>query len=347
MTNSIDNHEKSGQITKCSVCRSYTTYIDKTNPRWRYEPSGKPICGKCYARAMWKKRIPVGVRCDRCKSSKTSASRYGQPRWVRTSRGGYLCWSCHIVRNNTGRIFSHERKKNISMAIRRALASGAIMGPRVYTMDETVFDTITEESSYWIGNLMADGNIYTGKTGNPRIALTVAERDRKHLVKFTKFLKCSNRIMPKITKVNGKAWVQYTLRFSSKRTANALMTYGVTAKKSLTATVIGLENIRHFWRGVIDGDGYFKNRDGRDGDKIIVVGSYSLMVQLRDFITRNIPSSKITIKQDERIYRLYVYGYTARMLAELLYSNSLVALDRKLTKAQRMFSHTNISFFST
>jgi DNA-binding transcriptional regulator WhiA len=204
-------------------------------------------------------------RCDRCKRSKTSVSRYGQPRWVSMGRGGYLCWSCHIVRNNTGRIFSHERKKNISMAIRRALDSGAIMGPKVHTVNEAVFDTITEESAYWLGFLMADGNINTGKTGNPRIALTLAERDREHLVKFRKFLNCSNQILLKIVKVNEKTWNQYTLRFSSKNIADRLNEFGITKRKSLTAKSIGLEDNKHFWRGVLDGDGYIKNRDGRWG----------------------------------------------------------------------------------
>jgi DNA-binding transcriptional regulator WhiA len=69
------------------------------------------------------------------------------------------------------------------------------MGPKVYTVNEAVFDTITEESAYWLGFLMADGSINTGKTGNPRIALTLAERDREHLVKFRKFLNCSNQIL--------------------------------------------------------------------------------------------------------------------------------------------------------
>jgi hypothetical protein len=112
---------------------------------------------------------------------------------------------------------------------------------------------------------MADGNIYTGKTGNPRIALTVAARDREHLAKFRRFLNCSNQILLKIAKVNGKVWNQYTLRFSSKKLADKLIGFGVTARKSLTAKAIGLEDNKHFWRGVLDVDGYIKNRDGKDG----------------------------------------------------------------------------------
>ena len=109
---------------------------------------------------------------------------------------------------------------------------------------------------------MADGNIYTGKTGNPRISLTVAARDWQHLFKFRKFLNCSNQISLKTSKLNGRTWIQYTLRFISKSIADRLIELGVTPRKSLTARVIGLENNRHFWRGVLDGDGYIKNKDG-------------------------------------------------------------------------------------
>jgi hypothetical protein len=205
------------------------------------------------------------------------------------------------------------------------------MGPKVHTMDESVFDAITEQSAYWIGNLMADGN--------PRIALTLAERDREHLVKFRKFLNCSNDISPKKSRLKGKIWKQFTLRFTSKRLAGKLIAFGVTHRKSLTAKVIGLEGNKHFWRGVLDGDGHIKNKDGKDGDKVIVTGSNYLVRQFKDFIKHNIAGSVVRVKQEKKYYRLYIYSYTARKLLELLYADCHIALDCKLAKARRMFSY--------
>jgi hypothetical protein len=210
------------------------------------------------------------------------------------------------------------------------------MGPKVHTIDETIFDIITEPSAYWAGNLMADGNIYTGKTGNPRISLTLAARDHDHLVKFGTFVNCSNPILIKISKVNGKIWKQYTLRFSSKRIAGNLIGFGVTARKSLTAKVIGLQDNKPFWRGVLDGDGYIKNRDGKEGDRVVISGSHDLMCQFMIFIETNIPNARTRLIADRKIYRLTLYYYTARKIVGLLYENCVVALDRKLEDARRM-----------
>ena len=337
------NEENSDQIKKCSRCSNPRTYVDKTKwgvrPHKRYDSSGKPICGRCYARANWKERLlPNGVACDVCKAIETTKTKYGTPRWAknRDREGGYLCWSCYITKNNTGRILSPIGRKNLSNGIRQALDAGAIMGPKVHTMDETVFDTITEPSAYWIGDLMADGNVNTGRTGNPRISLTIGARDREHLVKFRKFLNCSNPILIKISKVRGKVRKQYTLRFSSKRIAENLIGFGVTARKSLTVKVIGLQDNRHFWRGVVDGDGHIKNRDGKDGDRVVVLGSHDLMCQFITFIENNIPNASTRLIADHKIFRLILYSYTARKIVRLLYENCVVALDRKLEQARRM-----------
>jgi hypothetical protein len=50
------------------------------------------------------------------------------------------------------------------------------------------------------------------------------------------------------------------------------------------------------------------------------------MQQFKDFIKHKIPNSVLKIIGS-------VYGHTARMLAELPYTNSSIALDLKLAKA--------------
>lgn len=73
-----------------------------------------------------------------------------------------------------------------------------------YFLLDSIFDTITEESAYWMGMLMADGWIFKEKTGNLRIAITLAEEDYIHLVKFSRFLKSTYPILRKTIKRHDK-----------------------------------------------------------------------------------------------------------------------------------------------
>jgi hypothetical protein len=184
---------------------------------------------------------------------------------------------------------------------------------------------------------MSDGNISSEKTGNPRISLTFANVDYLQLVKFSKFLKCTTPIRPKRKKYHGIIVIQYYLRFTSKHIAEILVTHGIVPRKSLIARVIGLENNPHFWRGVFDGDGYFKNKDGKDGDRMVLTGSNDLCAQFEEFIEKNIPNARVTIRTVLRYSKLYIYSDTARAVSRLLYSDCKIALNRKLVKARKMF----------
>jgi len=101
--------------------------------------------------------------------------------------------------------------------------------------------------------------------------------------------------------------------------------------------VIVLENDSNFWRGVIDGDGWIGPRNGMDGDRITLTGSCDLLNQFKTFIEKSIAKSTVRIKQEGRYYRLYIYSYTARAVAKLLYHGCSITVERKLSKAQQMY----------
>jgi hypothetical protein len=86
-------------------------------------------------------------------------------------------------------------RENVGRGIHMALENGRIFGKKKYSLLDSIFDTVTEQSAYWMGMLMADGWIFKEKTGNPRIAITLAEKDYAHLVKFSRFLKSTYPIL--------------------------------------------------------------------------------------------------------------------------------------------------------
>jgi hypothetical protein len=109
-TNTETHNGKSRSIKKCSTCGG-STYNEKTKwgtyEHW-YGTSDCPICKRCFNRSIWQKRfVPLDVKCDRCQGTETIRTKYGTSQWVknREREGGYLCWSCYIVKRNTGKYF--------------------------------------------------------------------------------------------------------------------------------------------------------------------------------------------------------------------------------------------------
>jgi intein-encoded DNA endonuclease-like protein len=142
---------------------------------------------------------------------------------------------------------------------------------RKCTLNELAFDCITEESAYWIGFLMADGSIIERTANSTQVALVLHDKDRSHIEKFKQFLGSSHAIIP----IEKPPTNRFAVR--SKYLADALSRYGVLPKKTHTTKVIGLENNRDFWRGVVDGDGYIGFHKGKA--RIDLVGSETLLSQ--------------------------------------------------------------------
>jgi hypothetical protein len=138
---------------------------------------------------------------------------------------------------------------------------------RKYKVDETFFDNIdSEEKAYWLGFLTADGNIK--KTA---IQLHISRKDREHLLKFIKALRSEHPVYDRIATTKGKQHKVCGVNIGSVMLSDAIQKLGVKPRKSLTVKPCMLltpDLVRHYWRGVIDGDGCLSRGKNRQPNSI-------------------------------------------------------------------------------
>jgi hypothetical protein len=213
---------------------------------------------------------------------------------------------------------------------------------RKRTLNEMAFDLRTEHCDYWIGFLMADGNI-SYKKGIPIIALHIRSSDLAHLLKFREFVGSSHTVGNYLNKIRGNT--SCSISFSSERLANVLGKYGVVPRKCFNAQVKGgLEYSRHLWRGLIDGDGSlgycernYLNGSVRSVPYINITGSKHICSQFKTFLEKEIgepmPPRSFFYRNS---YGYVIYDHRAIKAIKLLYDGCTIALNRNLKKAFEM-----------
>jgi hypothetical protein len=202
--------------------------------------------------------------------------------------------SLGIKRGNIGYHPTRETRNRMSLAhLGIKLSPHHKLKMRTCSLNESTFDVLTEGSLYWTGFLMSDGNI-SYKKGIPIIALHLKDIDLPHLLKFRDFVGSSHKVGNYVNKERGNA--SNSISFASESMANALAKYGFVPRKCFTAEIKGgIENNRHVWRGVIDGDGSLgvyvrKNLNGniRRVPYLSLTGSKNLCIQLRSFLEKEL-----------------------------------------------------------
>lgn len=123
-----------------------------------------------------------------------------------------------------------------------------------HSVNEDFFKKWSPKMAYIVGYIMADGNIAwnpSPKKSYRALTITAAKKDRNHLEKIRKILQSTKKLL------YSSGTKSYRLIVHNKTICQDLMKIGVIPRKSLRNKfpMIPKKFLRHFIRGVIDGDG--------------------------------------------------------------------------------------------
>jgi intein-encoded DNA endonuclease-like protein len=218
----------------------------------------------------------------------------------------------------------HVRHESVSLLLKeRGINLRTHQGSTI--CNDAYFTEIdTEEKAYWLGFLTADGCITTDN----RISIRLSSKDVQHLYKFRNALNASQKVSQ-----NERA-CQFVI-CSPKMVAD-LASHGILPRKtfSIKPADIVPELARHYWRGVIDGDGYIS----KDRGKLTLVGSYEIVLGFQKFVFSHYAKVKACVTRKENIYQLQLHGAgIVRRMLEVLYEDATVYLERKYERARSVF----------
>ena len=209
------------------------------------------------------------------------------------------------------------------------------------------FDEIdTPDKAYWLGFITTDGMVTGFRSGSLRLVIKLARKDRAHLEILHRALQAKRPIRDteEWSKPPGtderKKRPASILDVCSPQLVNALVSHGITARKTDTVEPWDgpAELMRHYWRGVIDGDGTIGTYDGEA--KLGLCGSKPLveafLAWAKDICGTT--ASPRQGKQGNRRYWLLALGGNQRLpkLLFALYDDAPVALARKKAEADHI-----------
>lgn len=245
-------------------------------------------------------------------------------------------------------IRQYEKLKNIHKVsdvfgvsispIKRILdEKGIIITNRRYSVDDNYFNIIdSEEKSYWLGFLYADGYIRERKSGNS-LELKLSIKDKAHLELFRECVGSNHLIKEFTNKVKYKNGISESeichLAIYSKKIVNSIKKHGMGSRKTFTIGSPPIEDkyLRHFIRGYFDGDGSFSYKYKEYSKTQIVSASKEFQTfiinTLNDIGIKINLYSEIKLQIQNKIDNLKFYHY--------IYDDSKIHLKRKKEKYEQ------------
>jgi hypothetical protein len=222
-----------------------------------------------------------------------------------------------------------------------------------YDCDENFFDNLNEKSLYWLGFLATDGSVSKYKYSY-QLRLKLASKDIEHIKSFKKDINSSSPIRDKIEKkIAGKdgflkdEYFANEIIITSEKIFNRLAEFNIVPNKTHIYTFPDqLKNhpdVRHFIRGCIDGDGWYREHrnNGKEYTTEIRVGMCGTPIFVKEMF--EIVKEKCGFNSGS--YCVRKSGKTANfeicskkdvnILIDYLYKDATIYLDRKYQIAMK------------
>ena len=197
--------------------------------------------------------------------------------------------------------------------------------------NEDYFKIIDNQNkAYFIGLLLADGNIYKRHGSEPTIRIELNSRDKYIIEKFKEELKSKNTI-------SNTAKNCVSFRIISQKMANDLSKYYIIPNKTFKTQLPILEEkyMSHLIRGIFDGDGWVSGYLSKSGRTPFgFCGTELLVTQIRDYLSDkiNIHKAKIGLYEGKIPQILYNSINDVKTFYNYLYQDAELYLIRKKEK---------------
>lgn len=245
---------------------------------------------------------------------------------VNLAKEGYSCGDIHRKTNiDRNTIYHLLKRRNIPINFRRS---------RTYFSDFHKFDSIdNEEKAYWLGFILGDGSVR-----NTSLIISLSDIDKEHLYKFQKFME-SNSPIKSVAKNCSSIYI------NNKYLVNSLKKYSIirnkTYKNVLTPSIDN-DLLSHFYRGVLDADGWLcehKSKRGKSYDIGFSSYSYDFLKEIQTWINTKLNNKngylieRFRANNTQRVCQLTFGGNKLFLsIVNLLYDNAIIYLDRKYEK---------------
>lgn len=129
----------------------------------------------------------------------------------------------------------------------------------------------------------------------------------------------------------------------SANMAADLVQHGVLPNKTLSTKParVTAELERHYWRGVLDGDGSIYSGSKQVG--LSLVGDYEIVLGFQAFVLGHCPKVKVSILRHENIYSFSLTNGSAIQMLEVLYREAKVYLERKYRRAYQIMNPVDLT----